>query len=1031
MSVGMALWIALGALAFTSRSLADGDNVSSLPRDAAAGSLPFQATEASQTGEPVEAVTSDELFELVHAGEQYIILKEHIDMSASNEAARHAVNIFLSPPGNVAIMGDCHASVQPPFAVDKPLLPSQCVINLGVSAATFLLSNSTSGERTTLLDNLVIYRKHTEGASLPAVSSAGGRLAIYRSSIRSNQFAAPAVKLENARALFEDVEFSKNVARQGGAVAMWQSTLLARNATFSQNQADGPADSKREGGAIWASGSVLHLESCAINRNYAAARGGALYLQGPTHATLSGVTLSSNRAGGDGDGVFLSATNAGRNTLHLNGTTFVGHSTDIYAEGAVANDVAITVAGGGTPAGGLRTGGREGGLWLREAGAAGVLAAPPAGLAGGRTLMSGDEEWLVGALRVMQQRTVAADDDGDTSATATWVLPVILVVITAAMLAAIALAVRTGRRCDSCLNFGTLATKDDAPQSVISGELSDCPDSDFDATLPMEARHSLIPPPETIRPPRSTWSGPMTIHETAVLDSAALADLARSMKGDDRSGGTEWPRGKPRRGGLADKLFISLPPMSPDQVHWMLQEGRDSEASTEGGSARRIRRMPSAPPGFLEILAGEDSEFAAAAAAQIPAARQNSGGRSMGQADGHAALKVQSYSSTVPSSRGSLIQSRDSNFEASGSAHRPHPPPTFSQWRTGGHTCVPALPEDAAGGEGSFQLPSLDFARSGLTPSAAWPRMEAVSSARSRGAPSDSDGSRGVLATSRSIGGPRSGRSHGVTTDNEEVDDGGSISVAFPGPLSARSSLPPSASASAAIARAARTPSRGGAAAAAAAAALAAATRGSSPRSVSPHSPDISDTVSVTFPSVRPAAAVRSPDHCTASTPAHRSSLSGLIHAPWPRSGSSCPEESVSVNLTMPPYCLAPPPPSLAPLPHMHSVPLDPNHGPLRDLASPMHSPFLPSSPMHGSPMHTALATLPDAALIALHESLNGSLARSAHGSPLSTLEVNMPLPPDEQFHLIHAQTMLRTADDMSQLSDDMAGSISDDGEYV
>lgn len=121
--------------------------------------------------------------------------------------------------------------------------------------------------------------------------------------------------------------------------------------------------------------------------------------------------LNSNRAADSGDAIFLSATNTGRNTLILNGTTFTNHPrSDIFAEGAAANDVAVVApdASGGTPVADIRTEGLDGGPWMRQIGEDTALAAAPAGVAGGRQLLTGDDEWLVGALRVRSTATSAA-----------------------------------------------------------------------------------------------------------------------------------------------------------------------------------------------------------------------------------------------------------------------------------------------------------------------------------------------------------------------------------------------------------------------------------------------------------------------------------------------------------------------------------------------------------------------------------------------------------------------------------------------
>ena len=100
-SCSIALRVALGALAWSSQSLAQSDT-GGLTSAGAAVVLPA-AVESGQDV-PVEAFTSDELLDLVQSGRQYIILREHIDMSASAQAARHSEDTFVSPPGNVSIM---------------------------------------------------------------------------------------------------------------------------------------------------------------------------------------------------------------------------------------------------------------------------------------------------------------------------------------------------------------------------------------------------------------------------------------------------------------------------------------------------------------------------------------------------------------------------------------------------------------------------------------------------------------------------------------------------------------------------------------------------------------------------------------------------------------------------------------------------------------------------------------------------------------------------------------------------------------
>lgn len=66
-----------------------------------------------------------------------------------------------------------------------------------------------------------------------------------------------------------DVAFLKNEGSAGGALALRGSTLRARNVEFVENQADGPAGTARQGGAVWAKGSLLSLEGCSLSRNYA------------------------------------------------------------------------------------------------------------------------------------------------------------------------------------------------------------------------------------------------------------------------------------------------------------------------------------------------------------------------------------------------------------------------------------------------------------------------------------------------------------------------------------------------------------------------------------------------------------------------------------------------------------------------------------------------------------------------------------------------------------------------------------------
>lgn len=132
--------------------------------------------------------------------------------------------------------------------------------------------------------------------------------------------------------------------------------------------------------------------------------GGAIYLQGPSHASLTECSLSGNRAAATGDAFLLSATDTGRNTLTLNSTTFSGHHrVDIFAQGAAANNAVVVAASTGagtatgTPVSDLQV---DGGANVQQVAADAAAAGPPVSVAGGRPLLSGDEEWLLGALQV-------------------------------------------------------------------------------------------------------------------------------------------------------------------------------------------------------------------------------------------------------------------------------------------------------------------------------------------------------------------------------------------------------------------------------------------------------------------------------------------------------------------------------------------------------------------------------------------------------------------------------------------------------
>jgi len=98
------LRMALGALALTSQSLADVDDVPDSPDGLPRVSAPAHAPGPAAGDGPVVAFTPDELLDLVRSGQQYIVLKDHIDMSASSDAEGHSVDTLLSAPGSVAIM---------------------------------------------------------------------------------------------------------------------------------------------------------------------------------------------------------------------------------------------------------------------------------------------------------------------------------------------------------------------------------------------------------------------------------------------------------------------------------------------------------------------------------------------------------------------------------------------------------------------------------------------------------------------------------------------------------------------------------------------------------------------------------------------------------------------------------------------------------------------------------------------------------------------------------------------------------------
>lgn len=98
-----ALCIALSALAISSPGYAQDEPKSALPPRRSAAVAPASAAALAQD-EPVEAFTPGELLDLVRSGRQNIIIRDHIDLSASEEGSWHSENTFIVPPGNVAIM---------------------------------------------------------------------------------------------------------------------------------------------------------------------------------------------------------------------------------------------------------------------------------------------------------------------------------------------------------------------------------------------------------------------------------------------------------------------------------------------------------------------------------------------------------------------------------------------------------------------------------------------------------------------------------------------------------------------------------------------------------------------------------------------------------------------------------------------------------------------------------------------------------------------------------------------------------------
>lgn len=103
--------------------------------------------------------------------------------------------------------GNCDGRDPPPFETEVELSQGQCAIDLGTVSRTFLSSASASIQQTTVLHNLLIHRRHTEGDPVPAISIIGGQIAIFKSTVESNEYSASAVNLENAKALIEGAAF--------------------------------------------------------------------------------------------------------------------------------------------------------------------------------------------------------------------------------------------------------------------------------------------------------------------------------------------------------------------------------------------------------------------------------------------------------------------------------------------------------------------------------------------------------------------------------------------------------------------------------------------------------------------------------------------------------------------------------------------------------------------------------------------------------------------------------------------------------
>lgn len=145
------------------------------------------------------------------------------------------------------------------------------------------------------------------------------------------------------RLMFDGSEFSGNYADVGGAVyAVDTEEFFSDNCTFSNNSAVGGS-----GGAIWASGLVMTLESCTFSENKCDGRGGAVDA-GRSPIVFSGRSvLKANQAGGDGGAVSITSiageashniTFSGNATLEGNQAT--GGGGAVSADGAGLNVVA-------------------------------------------------------------------------------------------------------------------------------------------------------------------------------------------------------------------------------------------------------------------------------------------------------------------------------------------------------------------------------------------------------------------------------------------------------------------------------------------------------------------------------------------------------------------------------------------------------------------------------------------------------------------------------------------------------------------